>query len=200
MTSQPTIPLEAETVVPSVTDMDFPPASATTESDDLEALLSTDAESDDLEMFLSARPPRRKLPKVTLLLATGVLLGAGFTGGVEAQKHLGSSSSSSSALATALREASSAASHALAGETIGTVLLVDGSTVYVTSTSGGIVKVLTTPATTVEVTQSATVGALKPGEDVVVRGSTTSNGIVSASSISEESAGGSGYSGAGGGG
>jgi hypothetical protein len=174
-----------------------------------EEFLSTPAEqSDDLELMLAARPPRRKLPKATLLLATGALLGAGFAGGIEAQKHLGSSSSGSSsafsAIAAALRGAGSSSSSSsgaksssgfaslFGGETVGTVLLVDGSTVYVTSSSGGIVKVSTTPSTAVELIQSGTLSQLKPGESIVVRGSTSSSGTVNASSISEGSAGGLG--------
>jgi hypothetical protein len=163
-------------------------------------MLSTPAEADDLETMLATRPTRRKLPRLTLLLAVAAVLGAGFAGGVEAQKHMGSSSGASglAAAIAGLRGAGSAASGTSSGasrsffsrsgsgnETVGTVLLVDGSTIYVTTSGGGIVKVRTSPATTVQLAQSGTVSELKPGSTVVVAGTTNSDGTVDATTVSQ---------------
>ena len=57
-------------------------------------LLAIPPRADDLGTALAARPPRLKLPKVTLALAGAALTCAGFVGGVLVQKHLGGSSSS----------------------------------------------------------------------------------------------------------
>jgi UDP:flavonoid glycosyltransferase YjiC (YdhE family) len=62
--------------------------------------------------------------------------------------------------------------------------LVDGSTIYVTTSSGGIVKVKMTPSTTVQVTQSGSVSDLKPGSTVVITGS-GSGGTMTAKSVSQ---------------
>jgi hypothetical protein len=163
-------------------------------------MLSTPAEADDLETMLATRPARRKLPRLTLLLAVAAVLGAGFAGGVEAQKHMGSSSGESglAAAIAGLRGASSSSgtsssasrgflsrTGSLGNETVGTVLLVDGSTIYVTTSGGGIVKVRTSPATTVELAQSGSVSELKPGSSVVVAGTTSSDGTVDATTVSQ---------------
>lgn len=57
-------------------------------------LLSTSPFTGDLgEELAAAEPrPRRRLPSVTLLLGAGVLLAAGFAGGVQADKHWGAKS------------------------------------------------------------------------------------------------------------
>jgi ferric-dicitrate binding protein FerR (iron transport regulator) len=127
------------------------------------------------------------------------VLGAGFAGGIAAQKHFGTSSTSSgfpglAALrgAGGLGGANAASTGGSGGlnpfgtgnATVGTVVLVDGSTVYV-NTSNGIVKVATTSSTKVSVTESGTAAQLKPGQSIVVQGSKSSNGNVSATSISE---------------
>jgi hypothetical protein len=166
----------------------------------VEEFLSRSAETDDLETMLAVRPPRRKLPLPTMLLASAMLIGAGVAGGVEIQKHLGTSSTSGlGALASALRGGSlpSRTSSGIPGgasglfggsgsgsTTVGTVTLVDGSTIYVTTSSGGIVKVKMTPSTTVQVTQSGSVSDLKPGSTVVITGS-GSGGTMTAKSVSQ---------------
>jgi hypothetical protein len=55
-----------------------------------EELLQTSPFEGDLDRELAARPPRRALPGATAYLAAGVLLVAGFAGGVQADKHWGS--------------------------------------------------------------------------------------------------------------
>jgi hypothetical protein len=172
----------------------------------VEDFLSIPAEADDLEALLAVRLPRRKLPLPTMLLASAVLIGAGVAGGVEIQKHFGTSSPGGlGSLASVLgsrnfpsRSSSGGSSgfpsgtgsflggSGSANTTIGTVLLVDGSTIYVTTSSGGVVKVKTTPSTTVQVTQSGSVSDLEPGSTVVITGS-GSGGTVTAKSVSQSS-------------
>ncbi|MEY9870612.1 hypothetical protein ABH931_000066 [Streptacidiphilus sp. MAP12-33] len=71
------------------------------------------------------------------------------------------------------------------GATTGTVKLVDGNTIYLTDSSGNIVKVTTTGSTTVSIAKSSTVSRLQPGQSVTVRGTTDSSGNVTATTVSE---------------
>jgi hypothetical protein len=82
------------------------------------------------------------------------------------------------------------------GSTIGTVKLVDGSTVYVTTTDGSIVKVTTSKATTIKVTKDGTAEDLAPGTAVVVQGTAGADGVVKATTVTQ----GGGAGGFGGGG
>src|SRR5262245_3326484 len=59
---------------------------------DAAGLLSTPATAADLTTALASRPPRFKLPSLTIALAAAALTGAGFLGGVLLQKHQASSS------------------------------------------------------------------------------------------------------------
>ncbi|MEY9843177.1 hypothetical protein [Streptacidiphilus sp. MAP5-3] len=71
------------------------------------------------------------------------------------------------------------------GSTVGTVKLVDGSTIYVSDASGNIVKVTTSGSTKVSLSTTGTVTDLKPGSTVTVRGTTDSSGDVSASTVTQ---------------
>jgi len=66
----------------------------------------------------------------------------------------------------------------------GQVAYLSGGTLYVTSSEGNTVKVLTSPATSVSKTAKATVRAIHPGETVTVTGSAAANGRLTAESIS----------------
>lgn len=57
-----------------------------------EELLSLPPRADHLAEELAARPARAKLPRITLALGAGVLVAAGFIGGVLVQKHYGGAS------------------------------------------------------------------------------------------------------------
>ena len=144
-----------------------------------------------LELEALALRRRRKLPRVTLALAVAIVGAGAFIGGAEAQKHLGSSASSSSNnsaaanLASRFRGTNSAGGQATfgGGGTVGTVTAIKGSTLYVTDSSGNTVKVRTTAASQVTKTVTGTVKDIKPGDTIVVRGSTGSNGTIAADSI-----------------
>ena len=56
-----------------------------------EELLSIPPRADNLAEELAARPPRAKLPRATLALSAGILIAAGFVGGVLVEKHFGGS-------------------------------------------------------------------------------------------------------------
>ena len=71
---------------------------------------------------------------------------------------------------------------------IGTVSVVDGSTLYITETSGDTVKVTTSDGTTVTKTTTGTVKDLAPGESVVIRGVQSSEGVYAAQTVTQGSA------------
>jgi hypothetical protein len=73
--------------------------------------------------------------------------------------------------------------------TVGTIKLIDGSTVYVQTSAGDIVQVVTSSGTKVTVSSTVPVKDLQPGETVMVEGSKNSSGAVSATSISQTSLG-----------
>ncbi len=91
----------------------------------------------------------------------------------------------------------------LHGQATGTISVVDGQTLYVLSAAGSLVKVTLTPSTTITRNATAAPDDLRPGDTVVVQGSTSANGNVSATSIAAtapgiSSTGGRGFGGAGG--
>lgn len=176
-------------------------------------LLNTSPFRGDLaEELAAAEPrPRRGLPSVTLLLAAGVLLAAGFAGGVQADKHWGAKPSSDpAALFGQLGRAGgrralgggngggfgggfggqfgqgsgSAGSPAGGNATTGTVKLVDGGVLYV-QTANGIVRVRTNGGTKVGVQKSAKLKDLKAGAPVTVQGTPGQDGTVTATSVTQ---------------
>jgi hypothetical protein len=183
---------------------------------------------DDEEPPPPVRLRRRKLPAITLALGLAATLGAGFYGGVrveKAQLTSGSASSSSSDTAAA-RFAALAAANGSAGagrgaatgtptptpgaggqtggqtggaaNIVGTVAVVDGTTLYVTDANGDTVKVTTSSGTTVTKTTTGTVKDIAPGQTVVVRGVQSSDGVYAAQSVTQGGAGGFGGGGFGG--
>ena len=74
------------------------------------------------------------------------------------------------------------------GGTTGQIKLVDGSNIYVVDAQGNTVKVSTTPSSTISTSQPSTLSALQLGDTVVVRGTTGSDGTVTATSITTSSA------------
>jgi hypothetical protein len=69
------------------------------------------------------------------------------------------------------------------GATIGTVKLVDGTNVYVTDSSGNVVKILTNGASQLTKTDPATVKDVAPGETVIARGTQNSDGSYTATNV-----------------
>ncbi len=173
-----------------------------------------DDPGDDLDDDLLPPPRRRRIGPLTSALILVLVAALGVYGGVRLQKdRAGTDTTATSSLAalasrfgatgtrgTGARAAGAGgfagfggagtggAGAATAGgnATFGTVKLVDGNTIYVSETDGSIVKVRTTPSgTTVTKSVSAKVGEIQPGETVVVRGTTGSDGTVAATSVTD---------------
>lgn len=153
-----------------------------------------------------APQPRRKLGKLTVLLAAVLVAGLGVIGGVELQKHLGASSSSPASGFAAL------AGRGVTGETggfpgggsfpgaggstgstsgtgsttttpavIGQIASISGQTMVVKNLGGKEVTVHLTNTTTV--TKSYSAPALAVGQTVTVAGTTGADSSVTATSI-----------------
>jgi hypothetical protein len=178
-------------------------------------LLSAPLDNGDGLTAALARRPRAKLPSLTLVLVAVVVASAGFVGGIVVGKHYGSSGSRGSAPAFggfpggASAPAGGGAPSSGTGQgfpsgglgnsggglaggnaTVGTIKLIDGSTVYVQTSAGGTVQVSTSKGTKVTASSTVPVKDLKPGETVIVEGSKNSSGGVTATSISQASVGG----------
>ncbi len=150
---------------------------------------------------LPRRPRGRLLTPLPVALLCVLLTACGFIGGVLVEKGQEGSGGTSAATASglagrfaALRSAAGRSGAGLgagtgtasaggAGATSGQVAFVQGSTLYVTDSSGNTIKVKTSPASTVTKTVSGSVHAIRPGEEVVISGTTASNGTVTAESI-----------------
>jgi hypothetical protein len=149
-------------------------------------------------------PPRRRrgLRPLTAVLAAVVLVGAGFLGGIQIQKHYGSSSSGSgsgaaAAIAARFRAARGAgagggassffgggASGATGGsQEIGQVSLIKGSTLYLADFLGNTIKVQIPAGVTVSETTHTTVRGIHPGDTVTAQVTRLRNGSYKATSV-----------------
>src|SRR5579871_4351468 len=153
---------------------------------------------------LPARPVRKRLGPWSLGLIGAVIAAGAFYGGVMTEKHhlpsttvtagaaaarrttssttaggtAGSTAAGGAAAASGGATGGAAGGAAGAGATFGTVKLIDGNNVYVQDTTGNIMKMATTPQSTITVTSTGTVKSIKPGDTVIVRGTAGSDGIV----------------------
>lgn len=152
-----------------------------------------------------ARGIRLRLPLAAL--AASVLVAAGFWGGAVVEKGHASTSGAAAALAARFRGGAGTAAGAggfrggaaggftggaggFGGATggttaaaTGTVSVVDGNTLYILTSSGSLVKVTLGQSTTVTRNAKASAVDLRPGDTVVVQGSTGTGGNVTATSI-----------------
>jgi len=125
-------------------------------------------------------------------------MAGGFLIGVVVEKGQASSTSAAggTAAATAARfgraagaggGAGSGAGGSLAGPgggaTVGRVAFIQGTTLYVTDTQGNTVKITTSPGSNVTKSVKASAKSIRPGETVIVTGTTGSSGVVAAESI-----------------
>lgn len=113
----------------------------------------------------------------------------GFLGGVSAPAGGGAPSSGTGQGVPGGGLGNSGGGLAGGNATVGTIELIDGSTVYVKTSAGDTVQVSTSKGTKVTVSSTAPVKDLKPGVTVIVEGSKNSGGGVTATSISQTSAG-----------
>jgi hypothetical protein len=154
---------------------------------------------------LPPRPRRRLLTPLSALFAAVVVAALGFYGGVQVQKHQDKGSGGgANALAASFgtrgaRGAGGGAGGggfggggggpAGGGATIGSVANKNGSTLYVKDADGNTVKVKTTSQSTINRMAQSSVGAIHPGDTVIVQGTTSSSGTVTASQITATAAG-----------
>ena len=150
-----------------------------------------------------ALPPRRRRRLVTPVSAVlaAVLVGAlGFIGGVEVQKGQADSSTGTTAGGAAAARAGlggaagGGGGGGLAGPggargnaTVGTVANKHGSTLYVKDSDGTTIRVKTTSHSKINRTATASAGAIHPGDTVVVQGTKSSSGTVTATQINATS-------------
>jgi hypothetical protein len=133
---------------------------------------------------IPVRPRARTFTPARVALSAVLLVAVGFIGGVEVQKRSGSSSGGAAAARFAGRLGGTSPSSASpsSGATTGQVANKHGRTLYVTQ-NGTTVKVRTTAATKVTRTGVSKVGAVHPGDTVVVQGATSASGTVKATSV-----------------
>ena len=163
--------------------------------DQPESLAGDDAGDADEEWVSQTTHGIRLGMPVAALLAV-VLVAAGFWGGAELQKNHSGTSSSLAGVTARFRSAAGAGATGATGASrfgglsastaaaAGTITVVDGDTLYVSSSTGSVVKVTLTKSTTITRNADAAAADLRPGDTVSVQGATGSSGVVTATSVS----------------
>lgn len=175
--------------------------------------LAFDQSDDEWAVAASGRGIRLRPPVIALFAV--ILIAAGFWGGAFVQKGHGSSGSSEAAASLAARFGAGGARGGGAGAggagaatgfgagatgttglgaattqgTTGTISVVDGSTLYVLTSTGSLAKVTLNSSTSVTRNAKAQPDELRPGDTVVVQGAAAKNGTVSATSVATTAAG-----------
>ncbi|MCW2881301.1 MAG: hypothetical protein JWQ95_5401 [Sphaerisporangium sp.] len=176
-----------------------------------EELLEATPFDGDLDAELAPRPEGRRMSTATLALGAGLLLVVGMLAGIQAHKSWGASANTQLVAGGGGQRGGGAGAPGGAGAgypgmrqgqgqgagqgqasgnpasgnvTIGTVKLVDGSKIYVETTSG-VITVKTSGDTKVQVSKDGKVKDLKPGSSVVVQGERGTDGSVSATSVNQ---------------
>jgi hypothetical protein len=172
--------------------------------------LSADPFHDNLADELAARQPVRLTSRTTLALGGVLLIIGGFVGGVLMQKNFGTASTSGVAAVAAAGAngrggfggaggpggpgGPGGAGQATPGQagagtgnaTTGTVKLVDGTTVYVTTANGQVITVKTSSSTAVTVAQSGALKDLAAGATVTVQGTAGADGVITATQVTSQ--------------
>ena len=138
---------------------------------------------------------------MTAILGVGLLAAATFLAGIEAQKQWGGSSSGNGGVRAPAPPPSGAGagtggtSTALTGAgggvfrrgggglTTGTVKLVQGSTIYVTTTDGNTVKVTVPSSTAITKSVTTKLSGVHPGDRVTAVGTASSDGVIKATTV-----------------
>ncbi|HTK15917.1 MAG TPA: hypothetical protein VL769_05945 [Acidimicrobiia bacterium] len=172
-------------------------------------LVDVDDITPDESLVADVRRTRITTPFTRVLLAL-VVVGVAMLGGALLDRWQRPASSASPNLASIAARfgggasgssgasgASGVSGAAGGGATIGTVKLVDGTSVYVQDLQGNTVKVTTQPTTTVSVSKTGKPSDLVPGSTVIVQGKQNADGTsLAATSISQTTgfgAGGGGF-------
>jgi hypothetical protein len=150
------------------------------------------------ELELPRRPRRKLATPLTAALAAVLIAALGFIGGVQVQKSSGGSSrSGGSGFARAGFGGGAGGAGGRAGgfggggggaaaagdATVGSVAGVDGKTLYVTDSSGNTIRVKTNGSSKVTRTATSKATEVHPGDTVIVQGTRSSSGTVTAASI-----------------
>jgi hypothetical protein len=157
---------------------------------------------EDGEGSLPRRPRRRLVTPVSAAFAAVLVAAAGFYGGVEVQKHQDSGSNAGAAATPAGFSAARSAgagggggfgarggSGAQGPAAVGSVANKHGSTLYVKDSDGNTVRVKTTSHSKINRTASTTSGAIHPGDTVIVQGTRSSSGTITATQINATASG-----------
>jgi hypothetical protein len=170
-----------------------------------------DAYEDDWEPVpqdraLPPRPRRRLVTPASAALTAVLIAAVGFIGGVEVQKGQADGTSATGgagggrgALAAGANGAGAGAGAAGArggfpgrggaqgNATIGSVANKHGSTLYVKDSDGNTVRVKTTSHSKINRTATASAGAIHPGDTVIVQGTKSAGGTITATQINATS-------------
>jgi hypothetical protein len=153
---------------------------------------------------LLPRQRRKLLTPVSSGLLAVVLIAAGFIGGVQVQKHQDGDSAGAggprgagggAGFAARLAQGGTASGSAGSAATAGTVANIKGSVLYVTSADGTTIRIKTDDNAKVTRNASSSVGAVHPGDTVVVQGTKAASGTVTATSITATAKGVSAFAG-----
>jgi hypothetical protein len=131
----------------------------------------------------------------TAILLALLLAAGGLWGGSLLQKHDGGGTTTAGLAAARAGfsrtggAGSPFGSGATSSATTGTVTDIIGNTLYVTESSGSLVKVTLSSSATVTRNAKSSLSALKPGDTVTVQGTTPTDGSMTASSVSATAAG-----------
>jgi hypothetical protein len=157
----------------------------------------------DDEGTLPRRPRRRLVTPISAAFAAVLIAALGFFGGVQVQKSQGddggggATNASQTGLAAA-RAAGGAGFGARGGASaqgpaaVGSVANKHGSTLYVKDSDGNTVRVKTTSHSKINRTASTTSGAIHPGDTVIVQGTKSSSGTITATQINATASGATG--------
>jgi hypothetical protein len=168
--------------------------------------LDSDPFADDLSKELAHAAPKVWFNRATIIIGGFALIVGGFLGGVQVQKHYGSSSSGNSLADLRSQFARNAGTRTGEGGGIGfgggnfpggtpstaavaqtgTIKLVDGTTIYVTLPDGTVLTVKTTDDTLVTTSATSKVSSLKAGDTVTIGGGTPdSTGNMTATTVTK---------------
>jgi hypothetical protein len=135
---------------------------------------------------LPRRPRRRTITPVTIALAAVLIAAVGFIGGVQVQKHSQPATPAAAGLGGTRQGAGGQGGGFAQGggnATVGRVANVKGSTIYVTGADGTTIRVKTNANSKVTRTAKSRPSAIHPGDTVIVEGTTSDSGTVTASQI-----------------
>lgn len=157
------------------------------------------------ELVTPRRGRWRLFSRKTAALGAVVAAAAGFLAGIEIEKSQATGTASAAVAPGSGSGAGAAGAGAgarggfpFAGRgggggggnaSFGTVSSVNGNTIYVTEPNGNTAKVTLSSATKVTKSQPVSKSSLRPGDSVVIQGATSSNGTISATSVSDSGAG-----------